>query len=228
MQKRWPAAIIDFLYKLLSYNNITPCFEIVLYFPCSKQTDMLDNILQMIREFGQQQVVENPEIPNENNNAVMAEASRAVTGTLQQQVASGNAGNIMDLFRNNDPQEIMRSPVAQEMQTGFMDNITRKLGINKNVAAGLAASFIPMILSKLVHRTNSNDPADNGFNLNDLVKSLTGGSGGHGFGNLVNQFTGNQNGGINPGNLATNAGETGGDQGQQGGLNNLINDFFGR
>jgi hypothetical protein len=189
---------------------------------------MLENILQMIREFGQQQVVENPDIPNENNNAVMAEASRAVTGTLQQQVTSGNTGGLMDLFRNNDPQEIMKSPVAQNMQSGFIENITSKLGINKNVAAGLAASFIPMILGKLVNRTNSNAPEDSGFNLNDLVKSFTGGSGGHGFGNLVNQFTGNQNGGNNPGNLAANTGNVSGEQEQQGGLNNLINDFFGR
>jgi hypothetical protein len=189
---------------------------------------MLENILQMIREFGQQQVVENPDIPNENNNAVMAEASRAVTGTLQQQVASGNTGSIMELFRHNDPQEIMRSPLAQNMQSGFLENITSKLGINKNVAAGLAASFIPMILSKLVNRTNSNDPADNGFNLNDLVKSFSGVSGGHGFGNLVNQFTGNQNGGSNPGNLAANKLDVSGVQEQQGGLSNLINDFFGR
>ena len=44
---------------------------------------MLEDLFKMVKEFGQQEVVENPDVPNEQNDAVMAEASQAVAGTLQ-------------------------------------------------------------------------------------------------------------------------------------------------
>ena len=189
---------------------------------------MLENILQMVREFGQQEVVENPAVPNEKNEAVMAEASHAVAGTLQKQVASGNLGAITDLFKDSDQQAISSSPVTQDMQSGFIENITSKLGISKNVAAGLAASFIPMILGKLVHRTNSTHPADSAFSLDNLVSSLSGGLSGHGFGNLLNQFTGNSSGGINPSTAAAADQNDAGNVGLTGGLGSIVDKFFGK
>ena len=192
---------------------------------------MLENIFQMIKDFGQDQVVANPEIPNEQNEAVMAEASHAVAGTLQTELAKGNIAGVMNMFGSNSSTDIMGNPVAQNMQAGFMDNISSKLGINKNVAAGLAATLIPMVLSKLVHRTNSADPADSGFNLNSLVSSLTGGGNGHDFSNLLNQFTGNNSGasgGFDLNNIITQVSQGAGQQQQSGDLSSLISGFFGR
>ncbi|CAN5615889.1 hypothetical protein BH10BAC3_BH10BAC3_38480 [soil metagenome] len=190
---------------------------------------MLENILEMIKDFGKEQVVENPEIPNEQNEAVMAEASHAVAGTLQQQLAQGNIAGVLDMFRSNDSTEIMGNPVAQNMQAGFMDNISSKLGINKNVAAGLAATLIPMVLSKLVNRTNSTAPADSGFNLNSLIGSLTGGGNGHDFSGLLNQFTGNGgSGGFDLKNIISQVTNGANQQQQSGGLSSLISGFFGK
>jgi len=191
---------------------------------------MLEQIFEMIKDFGKEQVVDNPEIPNEQNEAVMAEASHAVAGTLQQQLAQGNVAGVMDMFRSNDSTEIMGNPVAQNMQAGFMDNISSKLGINKNVAAGLAATLIPMVLSKLVHRTNSADPADSGFNLNSLIGSLTGGGNGHDFSGLLNQVTGGGtgNGGFDLNNIISQVSNGANQQQQSGGLSNLISSFFGK
>ncbi|MES2648276.1 MAG: hypothetical protein V4717_15475 [Bacteroidota bacterium] len=190
---------------------------------------MLENLFNLVKEFGQQQVVENPEIPNEQNEAVMAEASQAVAGTLQSQLAQGNLAGVMDMFRSNDSSEIMSNPVAQNMQAGFMENISNKLGINKNIAAGLAATLIPMIISKLVNRTNSAAPADSGFNLNSLIGSLTGGGNGHDFSGLINQVTGNNNGGAGGLDLSNIIAQISGGANQQqqsGGLSSLINGFF--
>ncbi len=191
---------------------------------------MLEQIFEMIKDFGKEQVVDNPEIPNEQNEAVMAEASHAVAGTLQQQLAQGNVAGVMDMFRSNDSTEIMGNPVAQNMQAGFMDNISSKLGINKNVAAGLAATLIPMVLSKLVHRTNSTDPADSGFNLNSLIGSLTGGGTGHDFSGLLNQFTGGGagNGGFDLNSIISQVSNGANQQQQSGGLSSLISGFFGK
>ena len=198
---------------------------------------MLENLLQMVREVGQEQVVENTDIPNEHNETVMAEASQSVVGGLQDALANGQMEDVMKMFSSGSSSQIMSNPVAQNIQGGFLDNITSKLGINKNVAAGLAATLIPIVISKLVKRTNSTAEADSGFNLNSLIGSLTGGQGGGGgfdIGGLINQFTGGNNT-----NTSNNGGGglmdiisqvTNGAQQQKSGNNisNLIQGFFGK
>jgi hypothetical protein len=195
---------------------------------------MLENLFQLIKDYGQEEVVNNPDIPNEHNEAVMAEASHAVAGTLQQALAQGNMQEVMSLFNSNSSAQIMSSPVAQNMQAGFMDNITNKLGINKNVAIGLAATLIPMVISKMVKRTRSTAETDNGFDLGNLISSLTGGqrSGGGGFdiGSLVSQFTGggpsNGAGGFDLGDIISQVTSGANQQQSAGGLSSIISNFF--
>jgi hypothetical protein len=199
---------------------------------------MLENLLQLIKDAGQDNVVANPDVPNEQNEAVLAEAGQAVAGTLQSALANGNVADVMSLFNASSDAQIMSSPVAQNMQSGFLESVTSKLGINKNVAMGLAATMLPMVISQFVKRTSSTAPQDSGFNLNSLIGSLTGGgqSGGGGFdiGNLVSQFTGGGQqqaqggGGFDIGSLISQI--SGGAQQQQnsGGLSSLIQGFFGK
>ena len=192
---------------------------------------MLENLFNLVKEYGKEQVVDNPDIPNEQNEAVMAEASHAVAGTLQSELANGNMSDVMKMFGSQSSSQIMSNPVAQNMQLGFMENITRKLGIDKNVASGLAATLIPMVISKLVKRTNSTAEADNGFNLNSLIGGLTGGGGGMDFSNLLRQFTGGSNdnsGGFDLNNIISQVSNGAAQQQQSGGLSSLINGFFGR
>ena len=197
---------------------------------------MIENLLQLVKEYGQEQVVENTDIPNEQNEAVMAEASYAVAGTLQNALASGQMEDVMKMFSTGSSAQIMANPVAQNMQAGFIDNITSKLGINKNTAMGLAATLIPIVISKFVKRTRSTAPEDSGFDFGGLIGSLTGGGGGGGLdiGGLVNQFTGGgggQQGGFDLQNIISQV--TNGARQQQGGaggagLMDMISGFFAK
>ena len=191
---------------------------------------MLDQLLNLIKEQGQEAVVYNSQVPDEHNNAVLAEAGTAMAGTMQNAVANGQTNELQQLFSNGTSDAIMANPLAQNMQSSFIDSITSKLGINKSAAMGIAASLIPMVLSKLVHRTNSSAPQDSGFSLPGLISSLTGGSGGNGMnmGNIVGQMTSMNNGGggfnlqdvVNQVTGGGNGGQT------QGGLQDMIKGFF--
>jgi hypothetical protein len=59
---------------------------------------MLDNLLQLIKDFGEHEVVNNPANPNEHNDAVMGEAGMAVVGTLQQALANGSVQDVLAMF----------------------------------------------------------------------------------------------------------------------------------
>ncbi len=194
---------------------------------------MLEQIMQLIRDAGEEQVVQNPEVPNEYNNAVMSEAAQAVTGTLQSALAGGNLQSLMSMFQNDDDQQVSANPLAQEMQGSFIDGITQKLGINKQTAMRIGASLIPMVISHMVRRTRSSAPSDAGFNISDLIGGLTGGhqAGGLDIGGLINQFTGNGGGGGGGFGLDDIIRQVSGGartQQQSGGLGNLIQNFFGK
>lgn len=191
---------------------------------------MLEQIMQLIRDAGEQEVVQNSEVPNEHNNAVMGEAAQAVAGTLQGALANGNLQEIMSMFDGDDDQVLAANPLSQQMQGSFADSVTQKLGLNKQTAMKIGAVLIPIVISQMVKRTRSQHSNDSAFNIGDLIGSLTGGrSGGLDIGSLVQQFTGGgqqQHGGLTD----VIAQLTGGarQQQQSGGLSDLITNFFGR
>jgi hypothetical protein len=126
----------------------------------------------------------------------------------------------------------MANPLAQEIQDGFVANAQQKLGLNSNVIKGLAVTMIPIIISKLVKKTNSTAEADSAFNIQGLLGDLTGGGAQQGsldIGSLIGQFTGgNQQGGGGIGGILQNL--VGGQQsgGGQDMIGNLIKGFFGK
>lgn len=198
---------------------------------------MLDQLLAMVKEIGQEQVVNNSLIPNEKNETVMATASESILGTIQQALAGGRGEELLSMFQSNSSAEIMSNPLAQDMQQGFMDNASQKLGLSSNVVKGLAATMIPIIISKLVKRTNSTAEADNGFSIQGLLGDLIGGggqqqaAGGLDIGSLIGQFTGGgQQGAGGIGGMLQQL--IGGRQQQQAGgqdmIGNLIKGFFNK
>lgn len=199
---------------------------------------MLEQLLSMVKDLGQHEVVNNPEVPNEYNETVMATASESLLGTMQQAIASGKGEELLKMFSSQHDGDIMANPLAQQVQSGFMDNITSKLGINSKTAAGLAATFIPLIINGLVKRTNSTAHEDSGFSIEGLLRGLTGGggqqqAGGMDISSLIGQFTGGgqQAGGLDIGSLIgqfTGGGQAKQQAGGQDMIGNLIKGFFNK
>lgn len=179
---------------------------------------MLEQLLSMVKEMGQEQVINNPEVPNEMNETVMASASESVLGVLQQAVAGGNMQSLMQMFQGKSDEEVMANPLVQQAQSGFLDTITSKLGIDSKTASSLAATFIPMIINNLVKRTNSTAPEDSGFSLEALIGSFTKGGGQQGAGGIGDMLQ----------NLLGGGGGQSNQAGGQGMIGNLIKGFFGK
>jgi hypothetical protein len=166
---------------------------------------MLDNLLNMVKEMAGDTVVNNPEVPNEYNNEVIAEATKTVAGGLQNMVAGGGLQNILSLFGGGGQQSsgkgLMGNPIVSMMVGHFANKLMSKFGLGGGQASNVAQSLIPNVISGLINKTN--DPNNSSFTLDNLLNSLTGGqsqqiaqqqqqSGDSGFSfqNLISQFTG--------------------------------------
>ena len=205
---------------------------------------MLDNLFDLVKGLAGDAVIKNQEVPNEQNEAVIAEATNTVAGGLQNMVAGGGLQSILSLFGGGGQQKggIMSNPIVSMMIGHFANKLMNKYKLGSSQASGVAANLIPSVISNLINKTT--DPSDNGFSLDSLLNSLTGGKStevaqqqqaagdnGFSFQNLISQFTGGGQQGGGGGLMDIVSQIAGGAQNQQkqqggGGLMDMIKGFI--
>ncbi len=161
---------------------------------------MLENLFNLVKEQGLDSVINNPEVPNEQNDAVLASATDSVAGGLQSALASGGLQNVLSMFGGNGNNgggigSLMNNPIVQSIIGNFTNKLTNDHGISSNQAGGIANNLIPSVISSLIGKTTN--PNDSSFDMNSIISSLTGGgqaaqAGGNGFdfNGILSKFTG--------------------------------------
>lgn len=145
---------------------------------------MLENLNELVKQSAQDAIVNNSDVPNEQNEAAIQAASGSIFDTLKQQLSSGNIGNLVDAFKGGD---VANSSVVKDASSGFIDKLSG-MGINLDSAKAIAASIIPGVMDKLVSKTN--DPNDSSFNLQDMLTKISGPDGKFQLSDLTNLFSG--------------------------------------
>jgi hypothetical protein len=200
---------------------------------------MLEDLFKLVQGHAQDDVVNNPDVPNEKNDAVIADATHSITDGLQSAVAGGGLQNILSMFGgNSNNSSLLNNPIVSGIISNFTNKLTGTHGIANSAASGIAASLIPNVISSLISKTN--DPNNSSFTLDNLLHSVTGGqstqiaqqqqaagNSGFSFQNLIGQFTGGQQGG-GGGIMDIVSQLAGGAQSQQsgGGLMDMIKGFI--
>lgn len=165
---------------------------------------MLKELFELVKESSTDSVINNPDIPNEKNNEVVAEATNTVASGLRNMVAGGGLQNILSMFGNKGQSKeggLLSNPIVNMMIGHFAGKLMSKFNIGNQQANSVSSSLIPNILGNLINKTN--DPADNGFSLEKLLKSITGGktdelvqeeqskgNSGFNFQDIIRQFSG--------------------------------------
>ena len=212
---------------------------------------MLEELFNLVKGSASESVINNPDVPNEQNNEVVAEATNTVASGLRNMVAGGGLQNIISLLggKDNNQQQgnggIMNNPIISMMIGHFAGKLMSKFKMDGQQANNVASNLIPNVISNMINKTN--DPNDSSFSLEKLLKSITGGqseqvvqeqqqtTGNAGFNlsDLISQFTGGQqNSGSGGGGLMDIVAKlAGGAQAQQqqnggGGLMDIIKGFI--
>ena len=212
---------------------------------------MLEELFNLVKGAAGETVINNPDVPNEHNDAVVAEATNTVASGLRNMVAGGGLQSILSLFGNNqqpgnaNSQSLLNNPIVNMMIGHFSGKLVSKYNMNGSQASGVANNLIPDVISNLIHKTN--DPNNSSFSIENLLNSITGGQStavaeeqqaagntGFNFQDLISRFSGS---GQNDGNSGSGglmdivSKLAGGAQAQQqknggGGLMDLIQGFL--
>lgn len=135
---------------------------------------MFEQLIQLAQQYGNEVVVKNNAIPNEQNEAVINEASSSIFSGLQKIVSEGGADQLAGLFQGNNAQD-SSNPVVQKLTEQLTGSLGEKFGVNNETASGIAGSLIPQILGSLVNKAK--DPNDSSFQISDIIGAISGNSG---------------------------------------------------
>lgn len=151
---------------------------------------MLDNLLQLVKQNAGDAIINNPAIPNEQNDEAIQFASSSIFDSLKNTASNGNFGDIMNMF--NGGGNAAETPMAGIMNNNLVKGLMNKFNLNQEAAGGIASGLLPNILNQFVSKTN--DPNDNSFDIQGILGKLTGGgSGGFDVQNIISNFTGGSN-----------------------------------
>ena len=138
---------------------------------------MFEQLTQLVNQFGNDAVVNNPAVPNEHNEAVMGEASNSIMDTLKNMVASGNMEDLGKLFQGNNASD-PSNPAVKQITDNLTGSLGEKFGLSGAAASGVAGSLIPKVLGSLIG--GAKDPNKPGFDVSDIIGAISGGSGNSG------------------------------------------------
>ena len=156
---------------------------------------MLKELFDLVRGQATDTVINNPDVPNEYNNDVVAEATNTVASGLRNLVAGGGTQNVVSLFGSGtNKKSLLSNPIVSMMMGHFASKLINKFRMGPSQANNLSGNLIPNVLGSLINK--SNDANDSSFSLEKLLASITGGrsnevaSQGGGIGGLLKQFNG--------------------------------------
>jgi hypothetical protein len=211
---------------------------------------MLEDLFNIIKQAGQNTVVNNPDVPNEHNQGVLADAAHTITSGFQNVIAGGGLQSILDLFKGRSGTQnqsgssgLINNPIVSMMIGHFMSKLVNKFRMAPAKASQVASQIIPGSINNLAQQVN--DPNNEKVTMDGLVNAVIGG-GKQGEENatarnsslqdIIDSFTGNstnQGAGLDVGDLissftrkAQNNLENK-DQHSGGGIMDKIRGFFG-
>lgn len=133
---------------------------------------MLDQIRNIVERNAQQSIIQNKAVPDQFNQAVIRDVSNQILGSLKGQVEQGNLQQLVSLFQGGTGRTFSNHPVIGNIISSVATSLSSRFNIPAQDAKSVATSLVPTVMSEVVKKTN--DPRDIDFDLQQMVRGLTG------------------------------------------------------
>lgn len=136
---------------------------------------MLEQLMGLIQDHSQDAIVNNPAIPNQNNNDAMQTILQSVMGGLQNEAQGGNVGGLMGLLSGQGGQggSLMNNPIVAGIAQNAIGSLMEKFGLSNSAAGNVIAQVLPGVLGSMISKTSN--PNDNSMDFGGIMGSLLGG-----------------------------------------------------
>lgn len=135
---------------------------------------MFEQLTQLVKQYGDDAVVNNSAIPNEHNEAVVTETGNSIFAGLQKIASEGGGEQLVGLFNGSSPLD-NSNPVVQQISHQLTGSLSEKFGLSTADSSNVASGMIPQVLNSLINKAK--DPNDGSFQISDIINSISGNSG---------------------------------------------------
>lgn len=146
---------------------------------------MLENLTDLVKQYAGDAIGNNSAIPTNKKDEAITDAASSIISGFKTAIANGKLDVVADFFKGKE--NAVNSPIEKDIEAGYANNLVQKFGLDKGKAGQIAAMLIPLVLNKLVGKAN--DPGDKGFDVKNIIASLTGG----GIGDMLGKLGSNDN-----------------------------------
>jgi hypothetical protein len=103
---------------------------------------MLKELFDLVKGNATESVINNPDVPNEHNDAVVAEATNTVASGLRNVVAGGGTQSLLSLFGSGgtDKKSLLSNPIVSMMMGHFAGKLMNKFNLNNSQANNLSGT----------------------------------------------------------------------------------------
>lgn len=104
---------------------------------------MFDELLKLVSNESGEQIINNPEIPNEQNNTAIETTTGSIMDGLKSQISGGNGADVLSLLGGQSG--IQGNPLVGNLTANVTSSLMDKLGVSNPVAKQIAASLVPLL-----------------------------------------------------------------------------------
>ncbi len=90
---------------------------------------MIEQITDLVKQFGGDAIVNNSSVPNEKNDEVAAETGNSLLSGLQSMISEGKMGDVAELLSGKGSLS-MDNPTIKELTSKVTNSLSSKTGIS--------------------------------------------------------------------------------------------------
>src|SRR5690349_1866822 len=99
---------------------------------------MLEELFKLVSSESQEQIIDNPQIPNEHNEAAIETTTNTIFDSLKGQVNQGNGADVLSLLGGESG--VQGNPLVGNLTANVTNSLMDKLGIDNPAAKQIAAA----------------------------------------------------------------------------------------
>ncbi len=109
---------------------------------------MFSQFKQLIREYGEKLVNQNPEVPENHKKAVVNEARKTLQAGIKKLKANGKMNQLAQMFKSGKLPDTNQSMIRR-LSEGMVSGMSQKFNISKPTARTIAATLVLGVIGGL-------------------------------------------------------------------------------
>ncbi|HVV55706.1 MAG TPA: hypothetical protein VHC47_10295 [Mucilaginibacter sp.] len=130
---------------------------------------MFEKLFLLVKNNAGKAVIDNPEIPEKDREAILNEASSSIIEVLKGQMETGRLKDLLKYFQYP---EIYQNPLVTSVVNRFAGKLNKFYGMDPASALKTANALMPPVMQELIRQSKNNQNKE--FSLGSFLSKING------------------------------------------------------